>query len=521
MVNYLQLRDGSEAAIRRCRYDARRVARYKKAVTHVDQVRARFAPSPTGELHIGNARTALFCWLFARSRQGRFILRIEDTDPERTSKGGEAVILEGLAWLGLEWDEGPDRGGPFGPYRQSERLALYHRYGRQILHSGRGYPCFCDPEELAGRRAEAHEERRIPGYGRRCRDLGEEERRRLRAAGKPHALRLKAPTEGSMVVEDSIRGTVRFRHDDLDDFILVRSDGRPTYNFACAVDDHLMGITHVIRGEEHLSNTPRQLLIYEALGFPPPRFAHLPMILAPDRSKLSKRHGATSLQEYREQGYLPEALVNYLALLGWSHPDGVEIFSPSEAITHFSLDRISPSPSVYDDRKIAWLNGHYLRALPLGELARRARPFLVTAGFDPDEGRLLELMSAVRNRMARLSEAPDALAYFFESDFPYDEQGLARQLRRDGLPDLLDAGRAALDLIPAADFNVATTEAAYRGLAAERQIEAADIIHPTRLALSGRTAGPGLFDIMALLGKETTLARLERFARYLRSVRRP
>jgi len=486
----------------------------------VDQVRVRFAPSPTGELHIGNARTALFCWLFARSRQGCFILRIEDTDPDRTGKGGESPILEGLAWLGLEWDEGPDRGGPFGPYRQSERTALYHQYGRQILHSDRGYPCFCDPEALAGRRAEAHEEGRTPGYDRRCRDRSEEERRRLKASGEPHALRLKTPTEGEIVVEDGIRGTVRFRHDELDDFVLVRSDGRPTYNFACAVDDHLMRITHVIRGEEHLSNTPRQLLIYEALGFPPPLFAHLPMILAPDRSKLSKRHGATSLQEYREQGYVPEALVNYLTLLGWSHPQGVDMFSPAEAIAHFSLDRVSASSAVYDDRKIAWLNGHYLRALPLEELARRAHPFLLAAGYEPDEGRLRDLVATVRDRILRLSEAPDALAYFFDSDFPYDEEGLARQLGRDGLPDLLDACRAVLDPIPRADFDGATVEAAYRGLAAERQIRAADIIHPTRLAISGRTAGPGLFDIMALLGKEETLTRLDRFARYLRSVGR-
>jgi glutamyl-tRNA synthetase len=484
----------------------------------VDQVRVRFAPSPTGDLHVGNARTALFCWLFARSREGHFILRIEDTDPDRTREGGESTILDGLAWLGFEWDEGPDRGGPFGPYRQSERLPLYHQYGRQILHSGRGYPCFCDPVELAGRRAEAQEEGRTPRYDRRCRDRSEEERRQLRAAGRPHALRLKAPADGEIVVEDGIRGTVRFRHDELDDFILVRSDGRPTYNFACAVDDHLMRITHVIRGEEHLSNTPRQLLIYEALGLPIPRFAHLPMILAPDRSKLSKRHGATSLQEYRDQGYTPEALVNYLTLLGWSHPDGIEIFSPAEAMAHFSLDRVSASSAVYDDRKLTWLNGHYLRALPLEEVTRRARPFLRAAGYDAEEGRLLALMAAVRDRIARLSEAPDALAYFFESDFAYDEQGLAKQRERDGLPDLLDACRATLDRIPGADFSVAAVEAAYRNLADERRIRAAEIIHPTRLAVSGRTAGPGLFDIMALLGKEETLARLDRFARYLRSV---
>jgi len=447
-------------------------------------------------------------------------LRIEDTDPERTGRGGETPILEGLAWLGMEWDEGPDRGGPVGPYRQSERLALYHQYGRQILHSGRGYPCFCDPAVLAGRRAGAREGGRVPGYDRKCRDRGEEERAQLRTAGKPHALRLKAPTGGHIVVEDGIRGTVRFSHEDLDDFILVRSDGRPTYNFACAVDDHLMEISHVIRGEEHLSNTPRQLLIYEALGFPPPRFAHLPMILAPDRSKLSKRHGATSLQEYREQGYLPEALINYLTLLGWSHPDGVEIFSPAEAIAHFSLDRVSPSSSVYDDGKITWLNGHYLRALPLDELARRARPFLLARGYDPEEARLLALMAVVRDRIARLNEAPDALDYFFETDFPYDEEGFARHLGRDGLPDLLDACRGALAPIPAGDFNVVAIEAAYRSLAAERGIRAADIIHPTRLAVSGRTAGPGLFDIMALLGKETTLRRIDRLARALRSARR-
>ncbi len=483
----------------------------------MEEVRVRFAPSPSGEVHIGNARTALFCWLFARNRGGSFILRIEDTDVGRNREAGEVPILEGLAWLGMDWDEGPDRGGPWEPYRQSERLELYRQHGRRLLAEGKGYPCFCSPEELAARRAGAQREGRSSGYDRRCRDLAESERQRLRAEGRPHALRLRAPLEGETVVQDIVRGEVRFLHAELDDFVLVRSDGRPTYNFACVVDDHLMRITHVIRGEEHLSNTPKQLLLYEAFGYEPPRFAHLPMILALDRTKLSKRHGATSLQQYRDLGYLPEALVNYLALLGWSHPEGKEVFDLQEAIAHFSLERISRSPSVYDDRKIEWLNGHYLRSLPAAELARRALPFMRAAGYDPQPpDRLAKLVAAVQDRVKLLGELPDALAYFFRDDFHYDEEGYRKYLARPGAAELLERSREALSSLPEQDFTVENTEAVYRRLAESMGIRAAELIHPTRLALTGRTVGPGLFDIMALLGKEATLARLGRCAAGLR-----
>ncbi|MDQ7794650.1 MAG: glutamate--tRNA ligase [bacterium] len=482
----------------------------------MDAIRVRFAPSPTGELHIGNARTALFCWLFARSRQGRFILRIEDTDPERNREDGETAVQEALAWLGMDWDEGPDRGGPFEPYRQSERLALYHEHGRRLLAGGQAYPCFCSPRELARRRAQAGEKGRAPGYDRRCRDLTVEERQSLRERGLPHALRLKSPLSGQTVVSDLVRGEVRFLHGELDDFILVRSDGRPTYNFACVVDDHLMRISHVIRGEEHLSNTPRQSLLYQALEYPLPEFAHIPMILAPDRSKLSKRHGATSVQQYRDQGYLPEALANYLALLGWSYPGGREVFSLEEAARCFSLDRISPSASVYDDRKIEWLNGHYLRELPPGEVARRAMPFMRAEGYVVDENRMRDLVAATQDRVKLLAELPDALSYYFRDDFDCDEAGFQKHLARPGAADLLERGCEVLAGLAENEFTLEGTERAYRDLAGRLGIRAAELIHPTRLALTGRTVGPGLFTIMVLLGRQETLARLRKWAERLR-----
>ncbi|MEW6547260.1 MAG: glutamate--tRNA ligase [Bacillota bacterium] len=485
-------------------------------------VRVRFAPSPTGELHIGGARTALFNWLFARHHGGRFILRMEDTDLKRSREELVRPMLEAFRWLGIDWDEGPEVGGPYGPYFQSQRLELYAAHAARLLQSGHAYRCYCTPEELAARREEALARGLPPRYDRRCRDLSPAQQDALAREGRRPVLRLKMPLEGVTVVRDLIRGEVAFEHAVLDDWVLVKSDGMPTYNFACVVDDATMHITHVIRGEEHLSNTPKQVILYQALGYPIPEFAHLPMILAPDRSKLSKRHGATSVHEYRERGYLPDALVNYLATLGWSPEGGEEIVSREEMIRQFSLERVSKSAAIYDNEKLTWMNAQYLRMAPPAQLVEWALPFWRQAGLLPDRDpepevrRWLEgIMLAMRERVRTLAEVPEATRYFFRDDFAYDEKGVAKHFSRPGVADLLEAARERVRAVPG--WDAAAIEHCYRSLAEERGVAAAQVIHPTRLALTGRTVGPGLFDIMALLGREETVARLDRAISWIRA----
>jgi glutamyl-tRNA synthetase len=323
-------------------------------------IRVRFAPSPTGSLHIGGARTALFNWLFARHHGGSLILRIDDTDLARSTEESTRGILSALRWLGLDWDEGPDAGGSYGPYFQSQRLELYTKIAQELVDQGRAYYCYCTPEELAERRKQAMAEGKAPRYDGRCRELTSQERIQKENEGHRPAIRLRIPDAGETVVQDFFRGDVVFANDVLDDFIIIKSNGMPTYNFACVVDDAKMQISHILRAEEHLSNTPRQILIYQALGYPLPIFAHVPMILAPDRSKLSKRHGATSVEEFRDMGYLPEALINYLALLGWSPEGEEEILSLPELVRQFTLERVGKTAAVYDVKKLTWMNGHYL-----------------------------------------------------------------------------------------------------------------------------------------------------------------
>ncbi len=486
-------------------------------------VRVRFAPSPTGSLHIGGARTALFNWLFARHHGGTFVLRLEDTDLERSARAWEDQIMESLRWLGLEWDEGPDRGGPVGPYRQSERLEIYRAEVEKLLGKGAAYHCYCTPEELEARREEARRAGRAPRYDGRCRDLDPRQVEEFKAAGRRPVVRVRVPEGGATVVRDLIRGEVLFEHEVLDDFIIMKSNGLPTYNFACVVDDHHMRITHVIRAEEHLSNTPRQILLYQFLGYSPPLFAHVPMILAPDRSKLRKRHGATSVEEFRELGYLPEALVNYLALLGWYPGDEEEILSREEMVRRFSLEAVAKTPAVYDVGKLTWMNGQYLRRLPLEEVVERALPFFQAAGLlrapaAPEEvGYLKAVLAPVRERVRTLGEAVEAARYFFRDDFQYEEQGVKKYFRDPGVADLLARGREALAGLDT--FGAEEVERAYRDLMAQLGIPGKALIHPTRLALSGRTVGPGLFELMALLGKDRCLARLDRAVAWLRSGR--
>lgn len=483
-------------------------------------IRVRFAPSPTGYLHIGGARTAIFNWLFAHHNGGQFILRIEDTDRDRLKEDSVDQIISSLHWLGIDWDEGPDKGGPYGPYFQSQRIELYRKEIQRLLDVGAAYYCYCTPEELEERRQQALKKGIAPRYDGRCRNLTPEEQASLRQQGRKPVVRLKAPAEGVTVVEDIIRGTVTFDNALLDDFIIQKSDGMPTYNFVCAVDDHAMRISHVIRGEEHLSNTPKQLLVYKALGYEPPVFAHVPMILAPDRSKLSKRHGATSVEEFKDQGYLPEAIANYLVLLGWSPEGNEEIVSLDACIKQFDLSKVSKNAAIYDIKKLTWLNGNYIRSVDIDRLTELAIPFMQQAGLlsydisDSQYEYLKRIVSAVRERSHTLQEIADACFYFLSDVFEFDPAGVKKHFEKDGVVELLERGRIALEKVE--DFNAASTEAAYRSLIAELGIKGADIIHPTRLAISGRTVGPGLFDIMELLGKERTLARMDKAIEYLK-----
>lgn len=487
----------------------------------MSEVRVRFAPSPTGYLHIGGARTALFNWLFARKMGGKLILRIEDTDTERLKEDSVSQILTSLKWLGLNWDEGPEAGGECGPYYQSERRELYSKYAQQLLDEGKAYYCFCTPADLEAEREKQRAAKQPFRYARTCRDLDPGVAKARAAAGEPYSVRIKIPTEGSITVHDLIHGDVTFNMDQFDDFVIVKSNGMPTYNFAVVVDDHLMGMTHVLRAEEHLSNTPKQLLIYEALGFEPPKFGHMPMILAPDRSKLSKRHGATSVEEFRAQGYLPEAIINYLTLLGWGPGDEREIFTLEETVKLFELEQMSKKAAVYDTKKLTWMNGQYLSELPLEKILPEAETFFIKDGLVTKEWLaenkeyFAKLVDTVRVRVKTLQEVADASAYFFKDVEAYDEKGVAKHFKPEAA-ELLEKCIAALEADEV--FDLTSTEAIYNKIAADNGLALGKVIHPTRLALTGRTVSPGMFDVMVLLGKEKTLARMRKAVEYIKSL---
>lgn len=474
----------------------------------MSEVRVRFAPSPTGSLHIGGARTALFNWLFARHHGGKFILRVDDTDLERSTEESMRGILEGLQWLGIDWDE--------GPIYQSQRLDEYRKFANKLLEEGKAYYCFCTKEELEEMRKQAEREGRPFMYTGKCRNLTKEQIENYLKEGRKPVIRLKTPREGKTVVHDIIRGDVEFDNSTIDDFIIMKSDGMPTYNFATVVDDYQMGITHIIRAEEHLSNTPKQILIYEALGVPLPQFAHVSMVLAPDRTKLSKRHGATSVQEFRDQGYLPEAIVNYITLLGWAPLDGEEIFDVRKSIREFSLERVSKNPAVYDVQKLTWINGHYIRSYDLDKLTQAIIPFLQKKGLigeNYDYEYIKKIVSVVREREKTLVYIADAMTYYFKEVESYEEKGVQKYFTKEGVVDILK--KAAETLKNLEPFNKFTAEEAYRKLVEELGISSSALFHPTRLAISGRTFGPGLFDIMEFLGKEKTVARIERAIKFI------
>ncbi len=473
-------------------------------------VRVRFAPSPTGELHVGGARTALFNWLFARKHKGVFILRFEDTDIERNRPELIEPILESLRWLGLLWDE--------GPYFQSQRLSLYREWAEKLLKEGKAYKCYCTPEELEAKRTAALAAKQKPKYDGRCRSLTAQEEQNFIREGRQPALRIKIPQSGTIVVEDAIRGRVEFDFSELDDFILLRSDGRPTYNFAVVVDDITMGITHVIRADEHLNNTPKQILIYQAFGHPTPIFAHVPMVLAKDRSKLSKRHGATAVFEFRDRGVLPEALVNYLARLGWSYGDQ-EIFSKDELIANFSLDAVHPSAAIFDEEKLLWLNQHYLKTGDPQRLGELLRPFLVKlnimseaeAQVVPSE-KLTQIVVLFRERAKTLTELAEPARYLLTDNFSYDPEAVKKFLTPEKIALLKGLAEALASVEP---FTAAELEQATRAYLESQGTALKEIAQPCRVALTGRTAGAGLFETMELMGRERVLARMKSVASLL------
>lgn len=465
----------------------------------MEPVITRFPPSPTGSLHIGGARTALFNWLFARHHGGRFILRIEDTDVARSTEASIKAILDAMEWLELDWDE--------GPYYQTARLDIYREYLRKLLDSGHAYFCDCTPEELEKRRKEAMAAGRKPKYDGRCRD------RRL-GRGPHRVVRFRVPDSGTTVLNDLIKGPIFFENAELDDLVIERSDGIPTYNFAVVVDDVTMNISHVIRGDDHVNNTPRQILIYQALGIRLPLFAHVPMILGEDRTRLSKRHGATSVMAYKEMGYLPEALINYLVRLGWSHGDQ-EIFSRSELVEYFRLEDVGKSPGVFNPEKLLWLNAHYIKERSAESLVPVLRPFLDQRGCSakPD-GYLAEAICTFQPRVHTLVEMADAMRVYFVEKVELDPAAAGKFLT-EAMEEPFERLISAIEQME--DFRQESLEGVFQQILNDMGLKFGKIAQPVRVALTGGTVSPGLFEMMGVMGKETVLDRLKRGLEYIRS----
>ena len=476
-----------------------------------NDVRVRFPPSPTGDPHIGNIRTAIYNWLFARHHGGAFLLRIEDTDRSRLVEGSKEVLLESLAWVGLDWDEGPDVGGPYGPYVQSERLDLYHEHVEMLLESGKAYRCFCSPERLDGVRKEQARLKRPLGYDRRCRDLAET------SSGEADAVpvvRFKMPMEGETSVDDLVRGRVSFENGLVDDFVMLKSDGFPTYHLANVVDDHHMRISHVMRAEEWLSSVPRHLQLYEAFGWDAPRFAHLPDVLAPDRSKLSKRHGAASIVGYREGGYLPEAMLNFLALQGWSLDDRTEIFSGDDLKRHFTIERVVKSGAVFDSDKLEWMNGRYIRKSSAERLAQGLLEFWERNPPEeipelPDMDYLLKIVPLIQERLKTLRDAAPLVAFLFKEHVECDPADVVqRGMDAEGTRRALEAAHSGLKEL--ACFESEAIETLLRAMAQELNVKAGQLFGSLRVATTGQRVAPPLFESIEVLGRERTLASIGR-----------
>ncbi|RJR29671.1 MAG: glutamate--tRNA ligase [Candidatus Latescibacterota bacterium] len=507
-----------------------------------DVVRVRFAPSPTGHLHVGGARTALYNYLYARKNGGVFVLRIEDTDAARSTRESYEGILRGMRWLGLEWDEGPDIDGPYGPYVQSARSVLYHSEADRLLREGKAYRCFCAAAELDAMRAAQETRGEAPKYDGRCRSLGEAEIEEKLAAGAPSVVRFAMPREGETRFRDVVRGDFSFGNAELDDFVLIKSDGRPTYNYAVVVDDAHMRISHVIRGDDHISNTPRQVRLYDALGYRLPKFAHLPMILGADKTRLSKRHGATSVDAYRDLHYLSEAMVNYLALLGWSFDGKRELFSFKALIEAFSLKRVSSNPAVFDLAKMEWINAEHFKMLPPAEklelvaealeeegllppafevdlsrpvdlkLVAGKEPLRIDAidaakkGFARELPRLALIIEVLGNRLKLLRDVRELMGYFYTDDFARDETAVRNHLASKEAASRLEALALAYEDLQY--FDRPSVEETLRALADRLGLQSGELIHPCRVALTGKTVSPDIFWVIVLLGKAKTVERL-------------
>jgi nondiscriminating glutamyl-tRNA synthetase len=480
-------------------------------------VRVRFAPSPTGYLHIGGARTALYNWLFARHNKGTFILRIEDTDEVRSTSESVDGILEGMKWLGLDWDEGPNYDlsskGDYGPYFQMQRKELYTEYAKKLLDEGKAYLCYCSQEELAERREEAKKNGVAPKYDGRCRNITSEQKKKYEAEGRKPVIRFKNDFKGQTKFDDIVRGEVSFENELLDDFVIVKSSGIPVYNFAVTIDDYLMKITHVVRGDDHISNTPRQIMLYKSFGCEIPKFAHIPMILGQDGSRLSKRHGATSVTSYRDEGYLPEALLNYLSLLGWATEDSQQLFTQEELIQKFTLERCSSSAAIFDLQKLIWMNGEYIRKKTIDEFYEIEKPILVKAGLikenlSIDEENFVKKVLALEQEKTKLTiDVPKLVDFMLKDDFEYDQKAIEKILKKENAKQILNDMQERIQNLE--DFTSDNLEKLTRDYALEKNIKTGEIFHPVRVATSGRTIGPSLFHYMEVLGKEKVIARIK------------
>lgn len=476
-------------------------------------VRVRFAPSPTGHLHIGGARTALFNYLFAKRHGGTFVLRIEDTDLTRSSYESERVIIDDLHWLGITWDEGVDVGGPHGPYRSAERMHIYKPYVDKLLREGKAYYCYCTPEELDKQRKALEAKGEMPRYLGNCRELSEQQQKAFEAEGRKPTIRFRVPENCHIVVNDLVRGKVEFDSNGIGDFIIVKSDGMPVYNFAVVIDDYLMEITHVIRGEEHLSNTPNQILIYDAMGFTKPEFAHVSLILGKDRKKMSKRHGSTWVEQYRDAGYLPEAVVNYLALLGWSSKTEQEIFSMSELESLFSIEAVSKNPAVFDIDKLNWVNSQYIKITPIEKVTELAMPHLKKAGLigeNIDDGKfewLKAVVKTVHDELSYIEEVADKVKVLFDDDVVPEEEALA-VLKEPHVSGLLEVFERKV--IESEKIDEDFARSVFKEIQNETGIKGKSLFMPIRVALTGKTHGPEMVEILPILGKDGILMRLRK-----------
>lgn len=477
------------------------------------QLRVRFAPSPTGPFHIGGARSALFNWLLARKAGGKLILRIEDTDLERSTRESEENIKASLRWLGIEWDEGIDIGGEYGPYRQTERLDIYREYTEKLLTSGQAYYCYCSEEELEAERQEQMNKGENPRYTGRCRHLTQADRDRFIAEGRKPTVRFRVPDNQQIVFNDLVRGTVSFDSNGVGDFVIVKSDGIPVYNYAVVLDDALMKITHVIRAEEHLSNTPRQILLYQALGLELPTFGHISLILGKDRTKMSKRHGATSVEQYKNLGYLPEGIVNFLALLGWAPPGEQEIFSQEELIEQFSMDRVAKNPAVFDIDKLNHINAHYIKQASPERITELALPHLKAAGYVGEElsaeqkAWLVKVVAELQGYISYAAQITEHIDVFFNDNIEFENEEAHEIMKDATIPQVLETFKTRLAALE--NVEPAAIQAILKSIVKELKLGGKKVYMPVRIAVTGKMHGPELINLIPLIGKERTLARID------------